>query len=85
LVFLSIAVWVDVLSIAFAAIPCTVIATFCSSVFALKRLQKAKMNRPDGYFQIVMKLKWQGIATRLGRKPHFETYVGTWGLDRNDL
>ena len=83
--FLGFALWVDILSLAFAAIPASAIAIFCSTVFALKRLQRAKMNRPEGYHIILIKLRTQKLSQLFGAAPYFETYTGTWGIERYDL
>jgi conjugative transfer region protein (TIGR03750 family) len=82
-VFLGVGLWLEVMSVLFAAIPATAITTFGSVVVTLKRLQKAKMNRPQGYFDIIMTLRLQRVMHSVfGTQPHFETYTGIWGIDR---
>ncbi len=80
--FVIFAIWIEIMPVAFASIPVSAIAIFISSVLGLKQLQKAKMNRPEGYHVILLELKKQKYFAFFGKKPHFVEHVGSWGVDR---
>lgn len=82
MVFAGIAAWLDIWAIFFAAVPVTAIAVLISAIISLKRLQKAKMNKPEGYHIILIRLKMQKALAKVGKAPHFIVHEGSWGIDR---
>lgn len=74
-------VWV----LMFAVVPLSAIGIFFFSIMGLKRLQRYKISKPEGYYAIQIKLKMDKIACLLGKKPHYITYVGVWGVDRYEI
>ncbi|WP_020406862.1 DUF3487 family protein [Hahella ganghwensis] len=83
ILFSTIAYLVGAGIIVMATLPMSIVMLFITTVIALKRLQLAKLNRPEGYFQIVMYLRFQKYLKFLGKANQFEDHVGTWGIERN--
>ena len=82
LLAIGIAIWLGMFVIIFGAIPIAMILTLFLSVNGLRWLEKSKVNKPDGYHQLIMRLRMQRILKYIGKPPLYEEHVGRWGIVR---
>lgn len=83
--FMSIGVTFDISlwAMFFSAIPATLPTTAFTVWVVAKRVAVMKRDKPDGYYDLKLKLFWQGWMARFGMPTEICRYCGIWDIDRN--